>query len=228
MDSGSDIAQAIASAARTINEAQSLDETLKTIAEVARDSIPGFDQVGISEVRRNGTVETKAAAGDLVHRLDELQYSLSEGPCVDSLHDSDVVLAPHIRHDQRWPRYVPRAVELGLKSQIAVKLYLDSEGTIGGLNLYSTTSEELDPEAEPLADVFAAHAAIALGNAKSHETLNEALRTRKVIGQATGILMERYEMNEDRAFAFLVRASSHGNVMLRDIAQEMVDQKNQE
>jgi len=49
---------------------------------------------------------------------------------------------------------------------------------------------------------------------------------RKVIGQAIGILMERYEMNEDRAFAFLVRASSHGNVKLRSVAQELVDQRN--
>ena len=56
------------------------------------------------------------------------------------------------------------------------------------------------------------HAAIALGHAHERETLNEALQTRKVIGQALGILMARCEMNEDRAFAFLVRASSHGHM----------------
>lgn len=47
-----------------------------------------------------------------------------------------------------------------------------------------------------------------------------------MIGQAIGITMERYEMNEDRAFAFLVRASSSSNVKIRDIAQELVDQRN--
>jgi hypothetical protein len=40
-------------------------------------------------------------------------------------------LAPRIREDKRWPRYVPAAVELGLKSQLAVKLYKNSEGTLG-------------------------------------------------------------------------------------------------
>jgi hypothetical protein len=38
--------------------------------------------------------------------------------------------------------------------------------------------------------------------------------------------MERYEMNEDRAFAFLVRASSAGNIKLRAIAKELVDRRN--
>jgi AmiR/NasT family two-component response regulator len=52
------------------------------------------------------------------------------------------------------------------------------------------------------------------------------LQARKVIGQAIGIVMERYQMNEDRAFSFLVRASSHGNIKLRDIAQELVEQRN--
>jgi hypothetical protein len=109
---------------------------------------------------------------------------------------------PRIHHDQRWPRYVPAAVELGLRSQLAVRLYLDDQGTL------------------------AAHAAIALGNARERENLNQALHSRKVIGQAVGILMERYEMNEDRAFAFLVRASSHANIKLRDVAQELVNRAN--
>ncbi len=226
MNTQSDAGQAIAAAARTLNHTQSLDETLQTIAEVARHSIPGFDQVGISTLHKDGKVKTRAYTGELVLRLDEIQYDLGEGPCVETLRDSQIVTAPRIRHDQRWPGYVPRAVDLGLQSQLAVKLYLDDEGTIGGLNLYSTTSEELDPDAEALAGLFAAHAAIALGHALERETLNEALQSRKLIGQAIGIIMERYEMNDDRAFAFLVRASSQSNIKLRVIAQELVDQRN--
>jgi GAF domain-containing protein len=145
---------------------------------------------------------------------------------VDTLHDQVVVEVPNIRHDQRWPRYVPRAVTEGLTAQLALKLYLDDEGTLGGLNIYSTTSADIDPEAVHMAELFAAHAAIALGYAKERENLNEALHSRKVIGQAIGIVMERYHLTEDRAFAFLVRASSHANTKLRDIAQTMVDQAN--
>jgi|tagenome__1003787_1003787.scaffolds.fasta_scaffold18859466_1 hypothetical protein len=56
--------------------------------------------------------------------------------------------------------------------------------------------------------------------------LSSALGTRTVIGKAIGILMERYQMNEERAFAFLTRASQPGNIKLRDVAQELVDAAN--
>ncbi len=224
MSPRSTIGHAIAAAARSINHIQSIDEALQAIVYVARDSVPGFDHVGISTLHKDGKVETRAATGRLVYELDALQYDLNEGPCVDTLRDAEVVAAAHIRHDQRWPRFVPEAVQLGLRSQLAVRLYVDDDGVLGGLNLYSTSSDEIDPEAEATAELFAAHAAIALDNAHERETLNQALQSRKVIGQAVGMIMERYQMSEDQAFAFLVRASSHSNLKLRDIAQELVHQ----
>ncbi len=221
-----DVGQALAAAARALAEGQTLDETLQRIVEVAQESVPGFDHVGISTVDSKGRVQTRATTSTLVRTLDEVQYSLGEGPCIDSLRGADSVVAPALAQDRRWPRYVPAAVEEGVRSQLAIKLYLDEEGTLGGLNFYSTTSEEVDPLAEPIADLFATHAALALGNAREKETLNEALQTRQVIGQATGIVMERYKISAERAFDFLVRASSVGNLKLRDVAQELVDQRN--
>lgn len=226
MDNLSEFSASIAAAARTINQSQTLQETLQTIVEVACNSVPGFDQVGISTMHKGGAVETEAHAGDLVLRLDEVQYRKGQGPCVDTLRGSPIVAAPAIRHDQRWPQYVGEAVRLGVRAQLAVQLYLDDKGILGGINFYSTTSEEVSEEAEAIAQLFATHAAIALGHVKERESLNEALQSRKIIGQAIGIVMERYEMNEDRAFAFLVRASSHSNIKVRAIAQELVDERN--
>jgi GAF domain-containing protein len=217
----------MAKAARSIHSKVSLEETLSTIASTALLSVPHFDAVGISTIDAKGNVVTRAATGDLVWELDILQYDLGEGPCVETLRDAEVVVAPEIRHDQRWPRYVPRAVELGLRSQLAVKLYLDDEGTLGGLNLYSTQSEEIHPEAEGIAELFAAHAAIALGNAREIDGLNEALNSRKAIGQAIGMMMNQYTLSEDGAFGLLVRMSSHTNVKLRDIATGMVEEANE-
>jgi GAF domain-containing protein len=226
MDDRQDIADALTEAARGISRRGSLEQTLNSIVEVAQDSLPGFDQVGISLLHRKGNVETKAATGELVWTLDRLQYELGEGPCVETLHDKLIVEAPNVRHDQRWPRYVPRAVAEGLTAQLALKLYLDDQGTLGGLNIYSTTREDIDAEAVHMAELFAAHAAIALGHAQERQNLNEALHSRKVIGQAIGMVMERYHLSEDRAFAFLVRASSHANIKLRDVAQNLVDEAN--
>ena len=225
MLASSDFAQSIAEAARTLYQPRSLDATLQTIVEVACNSVPGFDHAGISTVEKNGTIETKACTSDLVLRLDAVQYEMREGPCSTVLQGTDAIAVSILQHEQRWPRYVPHAREAGVLSQMAAKLYLD-ENTLGGINFYSTTSDEVTDDARALTRLFATHAAIALGHAHERAALNEGLQTRRVIGQAIGILMERYEMDEDRAFAFLVRASSHRNIKLRNIAQELVDEAN--
>ena len=223
-----DLGQALARAARNIHTSSSLEDTLQTIAATAKDSLPGFDAVGISTIEKDGTVATRAGTSGLVWELDKLQYGLGQGPCVDSLHDSTQVLAPKIADDARWPDFVPRAVELGLKSQLALKLYLDDKGTLGGLNIYSTTTEEIDDGAVSMAALFAAHAATAMGNATVVEGLHEALSTRTVIGTAVGMLMKQYTLSQDAAFGLMVRSSSHSNMKVRDIAQRMVDEANSE
>src|SRR3954451_19538471 len=120
-----DFTSALAQAARTINQPRSMEETLQAITRTARENIPGFDEVGISLLHADGKVETMAATGELVWRLDRLQYDLRDGPCVSSLHEEPVIVVDHIAHSQRWPVFVPQAVKLGLKAQMALRLYVD-------------------------------------------------------------------------------------------------------
>jgi GAF domain-containing protein len=224
MPTPTNIAEALAEAARTIDATRSIDDTLRAIVDSARDNLPGFEHVGISTVERDGRIQTRAATDDLVNRLDDLQYGLDEGPCVDALHEPDVVAAPNIREDHRWPRYVAEAVRsTGLRSQLAVKLFLDEDGTLGGLNIYSTRDDSISEEAIEIARLYATHAAIALGHAKMSDQLHAALRSSRTIGQAIGIIMERYQLDADRAFGFLTRASSTSNTKLRVVAQEVVE-----
>jgi anti-sigma regulatory factor (Ser/Thr protein kinase) len=165
MDVQMDLGAAIAEAAGAIHQPQTLDGTLAAIAAAVRISIPGFDQVGISSLHPDGRVETRAATSTLVLELDKTQSDFGEGPCIDTLLAATIVAAPRPRDDQRWPQYVPAAIERGVRSQLALRLHLDSHGTLGSLNLYSTTSECIDPEAEVTADLFATYSAKALAHA---------------------------------------------------------------
>jgi GAF domain-containing protein len=227
MDANADIARALADSARAMDEPSTLAETLDAIVHAARCSVPGIDAVSISAWNRDGAMETVAGTDQLAWELDEVQYRLGEGPCVDTLRGERVLLAEHLRHRQEWPRYVQHAVREGVRSQLGLQLSVD-EKNLGGLNLYSTSVETLHPESEQVADPFATHAALALRRAREVHHLNTAMDSRKVIGQAIGMVMERYRVPEDRAFMFLVRASSTSNIKLRDIAQDMVDQLNEE
>jgi hypothetical protein len=220
-----DLARALADAARTINSPRTVEETLDAIVHAAQASVPGFDQAGISVVHGRDKIETKAATSQLVWELDDLQYTLMEGPCVSALLEKPVVSAPNLRHDQRWPHYVPRAVEYGVRSQLGYRLYADDH-TLGLLNFYSTESDALHDGACEIGELFATHATVALGRAIEEDNLNLALTTRGLIGQAVGLTMSRFQIPSDRAFQFLVRASSTSNIKVRDLAAAVVDEAN--
>lgn len=220
-----DIGEALAKVAREINHFRSLELTLDTIVQTAARSLPGIDHVGITITGSDGALETKAITDPFVRELDELQYALDEGPCMRVIRDEVVTTVEHARREQRWPRFMPVAVKMGLRSQISLRLYTE-DATLGALNLYSTTADTIDPDVLHMAELFAAHVSIALGRARREEQLNTALLTRKVIGQAIGILMERHDLDEDGAFAYLTRVSSHTNVKLREVAKEVVALRN--
>ncbi|MFC5727854.1 MULTISPECIES: GAF and ANTAR domain-containing protein [Nocardioides] len=221
-----DVATALTQAAKAIHSPRSLDETLDAIVHAAQQTVPGFEHVGISIVHSGGKIETRAGTGQLVWELDDLQYRLHEGPCFDSIRSGPVMLMADSRTEERWGRYLPAALAKGLRSQMGLRLYTD-DGTLGGLNFYSTASPGIDPDALQLAELFAAHAAIALGRARYEHQLNESVASRQVIGTAVGIIMERYQISDERAFQFLVRASTTSNIKLRAIAQEIVDTANE-
>ncbi|WP_142063664.1 ANTAR domain-containing protein [Pseudonocardia kunmingensis] len=97
----------------------------------------------------------------------------------------------------------------------------DGGRELGALNLYSDRVDAFDDESEHVGLLLASHAAVAMAGAQQQENLRAAIATRDLIGQAKGILMERYKVSEDQAFAILVRASQNANRKLRDVAEQL-------
>jgi GAF domain-containing protein len=220
----SGLAESLAEAAIAINVPRSLDERLNAVVEVASKTVPGFDQASISLAYGDGPVHTRAASSELVEKLDLNQYEAEEGPCFEAFTSLDVVTVRSIGEEHRWPTYIARARETGVTAQLGVPLGDDGSEVRGALNLYSTTGAGIDAESVDIATMFATHATLALGWARTEEQLNEALATRKAIGQAIGIVMERYQINEDKAFGFLARVSQTSNIKLREVANELIAQ----
>jgi hypothetical protein len=122
--------------------------------------------------------------------------------------------------DPRYPRYGPFAASLGIRSQAGVRLF-ENPKTVGALNLFGREVGALE-DAEELSRLFVHQAAVALAYSIEIQGLNDALRSRTRIGQAVGIIMERYKLPEQQAFAFLTRLSQQGNIKLRRVADELV------
>ena len=218
-----EVAESLARAARRFSSQQTVDGTLDAIVQSAEREIPGVDHAGVSISRRNDTMETIAGTDPLVWELDALQYDLREGPCYHAIRSPQrLVVMEHARQQRRWPRYVPEAVQRGVRSQVGLLLYVERR-TLGALTLYSTSTDTIGADAVHLAELFATHAALAIANAREVGELRAGLAARKTIGQALGILMERHHISEDAAFAFLSRTSQTSNTKLRHIAAELVE-----
>jgi AmiR/NasT family two-component response regulator len=104
---------------------------------------------------------------------------------------------------------------------LSVRLYTSST-TVGTLNLFDRLPDRFDVSDQEVAHVLARHAAVALANARNTQNLWQAIDARKRVGQAQGILMERFDLDEDKAFSVLMRYSQNNNMKLRDVAERLV------
>ncbi len=192
-----------------------------TVITSALDLIPDADWASVT-VRVGRSFETLAATHDEARGLDELQYRLREGPCVDTAVTGEWVRSGAVADDDRWPRWGPEAAALGVCSMLSVQLMADGE-PVGALNLYSLRPSRFDdPDEVGFALLYASHAALALTSAREIHGLRNAVASRHVIGLAQGVLMERFQLSVEASFALLRRYSNERNVKLVEVARELV------
>lgn len=217
-----DLAVRMAELARSVAAPRSAEDIYAEVTKAAVELIPGVDTAGILLITKGGKFESHAGTTDLPHELDELQHMLQEGPCMDAaLHDV-VVRTDDFRTETRWPAYSAAVAKLGVLSGMSFRLYTN-ERTAGALNLFGFQPTEWDSAQETTGLVLAAHAAAAVMSNRQGEQLQSALSTRDRIGQAKGIIMERYGVDDMRAFDMLRRLSQEGNTPLVEIAARVID-----
>lgn len=218
---GQSLADQLSELARTLEKQPDLQTTLDTIVRSAVTTVPGATDASISQIQRRREVKTLAAVGELARSVDHAQYDLGEGPCLDTLYEQETVRLSDLGAEDRWPQFVARARELGVGSMLAVQLFVEGED-LGALNLVSRQSQAFDDESEYVALLFASHAAVAMSGERTRGHLKAAMTTREVIGQAQGILMERFKVTGEVAFHMLIVASQNSNRKLRDVADDLV------
>lgn len=203
-----------------------LDTTLSNITAAAVEVLPDVDAASLTIKHADGRLETVAPTDEKLMDIDAAQYELREGPCYEAAVDTVHVTSPDLANDERFPRYAPVVLRAGIRAQAGVRLFESPEST-GALNLYSGKVGAFE-DLGALSELFAHQSAMALDYARQIDQLQEAISTRQVIGQAVGIVMERFGVDEAHAFGFLTRLSSHENVKLRLVAERLVDARDQD
>lgn len=196
-----------------------------TLNEVLRSAIEtvNADLGGVMLVTKR-KVTSAAVSDDLVYRADELQTETDDGPCLEAIEERDTFIIDDTHTDERWPKWCGEVHKLGIRSVLSVRLQT-ARDTLGSLNLYAYEPGRYSREDAVVGTILATHASVALAADKERDELRRAIDGRHVIGMAQGILMERFNLGQDQAFAVLRRYSQDRNVKLREVAGRLVESR---
>ena len=180
---------------------------LAEIIAAAVAIVPRVDEGSVSVVTGRRSIGSQAPTGDLPMQVDALQEETQQGPCLDAAYEQQTVRVPgDMASETRWPEFARRASQAGAASMLSLQLYVEGDN-LGALNLYSRTPNAFDDESEQVGLLFVSHAAVAFAGVRKEAQLAQAVVSRDLIGQAKGILMERYKISPERAFLVLTRVS---------------------
>jgi len=204
-----------------------VDGALRLVVALAQATVGGADGVSVS-LNRHGRLTTVASSDQTILDMDADQYATGEGPCVDASVEGRWFHAESLDQETRWPAFTPKARKLGINAILSTPL-LAEDRSMGALNIYSRTSDAFAAKDQELASIFAAEASVILSGAgvdvsddQLDRWLGETLRSRQVIAQAQGVLMEREGIGEETAYRRLRRSSQQTNRPLSERAADIV------
>ncbi|MEV0803266.1 MULTISPECIES: GAF and ANTAR domain-containing protein [unclassified Kribbella] len=219
-----DAAMAFARLAVELHDASGVDETVDAVVQFALHAL-NCTYAGVALYSRGSQAEIAAVTDPVVADVYDLQLTSECGPLVTALRERTTVLIRDTTTDDRWPEWAAKVAALGVRSVLDVPMVTGdgNRSTVGVLGLYSPSPDAFSPDDEAIAHILARHASVALASARHEESMAQAVDARKLVGQAMGILMERFDVDGDRAFAILKRYSQDTNTKLRDVAQQLID-----
>jgi len=204
-----------------------LDAALNLVVVLAKATVGGADGVSVS-LSRHGVLETVASSDETIAQMDRDQYATSQGPCLSAAAEGRWFHVGSLADETRWPAFIPRAMEGGIASILSTPLLVATR-PVGALNMYSTAEGVFGPDEQELATLFATQASEILAEAvvdispeRAGSRLRDALRSREVIAQAQGVMMERAGVSADEALAWLRRAARQAREPLRQTALDLV------
>jgi GAF domain-containing protein len=198
------------------------DTVIAELAEHAAVEVPGAQYAGVTVTRNVKNIDTPAATHKWPILLDEIQQRHRQGPCLTAAWEEKTIHVADLATDERFPLYARDAIaETPIRSIMAFQLFIADE-TMGALNVYSEQPHDFGPASREIGLVFAAHSSVAWNSARRDEQFKRALSSRDTIGQAKGMIMERYGVDAVRAFDLLRKLSQDSNVPLIKVATELI------
>lgn len=199
-----------------------IGDSLRSVTASAVELIDGVDSADVLLISVGDPFRSVAATSQLAVDMDDLQQQFREGPCLDAAAGSPAVLCNDLRQDhRRWPLFAGAAMAAGVHALLSFQLFTHN-GRMGALNLFGLKAGAFTVEREAVGAMLATHAAIALIADDERLQFQSALASRDIIGQAKGMVMERFNIDAVRAFELLTKMSQNSNIRLAEVAEDIV------
>jgi GAF domain-containing protein len=212
-----------------VTDDANLQDALRKVATAGCQLISNCTAASVTLIE-DGRASTVGSTGGVADAVDQIQYAVGDGPCLQAAREGRVVhLDGHVQ-DPPWPEFVSAAAENGVLSTLSLPVTVPGNNTCGSLNLYSGEPNGFSDTDEALCKAFALHASVVVSNAHAYwaaqemtRNLTSAMASRSTIEQAKGMLMASHRVSAAEAFEMLVRRSQAENRKVRDIAASMIE-----
>ena len=202
---------------------------MQRLCRAAASALPATG-VGVSVMTSAQNPATLAASDAHSAAIEDLQFTLGEGPCIDAYSTGRPVFAPDltVAGRVRWPGYAPAAQEHGVRAAFAFPLQIGA-ARLGALDVYRDQPGGLSTPAIAEALTFADAAMTGLLNAQQRSNedigapaLDDALGNRFELYQAQGMVAIQLGVGLHEA---MIRIRAHAfaqNRPLGDVADDII------
>lgn len=195
--------------------------------------ILGVSGAGIALITDGQHRGSLGASNSAIRVVEELQFTLGEGPCIDAFHSLEAVHAPDLGDvaSNRWPAFAPPAVDAGVRAVFGFPL---RSGTtcLGALDLYLDEPGSLEPtqvgDAAVLADVITGTVLGLQADVAPRELADElegVLRHRAIVHQASGMVSAQLDIHVRDALVRIRARAYIDSRPINDVAQDIVHRR---
>ncbi len=185
--------------------------------------VPGAQYAGVTVAQRRRRSETAAATHRYPVLLDDIQNRCRQGPGLSAVALQESIRVDDLVSDDRWPLYREEALkQTPIRSILSLGMFSEG-GTSATVSFYAERANAFDDESVDVALIFATHTGLVWNMMRRDQQFRSALASRDVIGQAKGRMIERFNIDDDQAFAMLKLMSQNSNTPIAQVAQRVVE-----
>jgi GAF domain-containing protein len=203
-----------------------VEAILSGVAHAIKDSIDAVADVSVSVIDELGC-RTVAFTGTCAIELDEAQYDLNSGPCLDAARTERTV-ALNTGSDSEYPEFSRLANSHGVRHTLSIGLPTRARSA-AGLNIYGTGQARFTDDERTLAGAFANYTLAAISRASPSADAapppgwQTAMTSRAVVDRAALQVMATRTCTREQALQQLLDLARSQGRRLVDIAQSIVD-----